>query len=572
MDCKRKKISMRWGARAILLLGVFMMMGAGVGAAQAASPTGPQAATAQAIPQPQFFCGTCHILTYPEIIDKQHALWKKSKHNQVGCVQCHYGPDPSKAGGKNMSAGHISKQPPDNFSHLQIGGPIVRTRPHIDNASCVTGECHGKAGDDFKTRKIKFTEKVTFVHKPHFEEKNQVKGQKIGCTTCHQHETDQKKFEVSKDTCFLCHFMGTKLNDGKARCELCHKLPEAPIKGVAAQSGGDSWGGGSGGSGGSGGDAWGSEPAAPAAKAAPAIDGWGQPVETAAGKPEAAAAQAKPITHAMIQKAGVSCVSCHFDLVQSGTGASYSAFFENGVLKTAVVYGVGRIKKENCQACHDKDQDLKQALAMEELHQKHVTTKNARCLDCHQPVIHMKAKLDERTPQDDDPVLLTGCLTCHSTPHYYQRVLTSGIKSPAQDPVPDPMYIARVNCLGCHNQKTTLPEGHTVLTASGKACIACHEKKYEKTLLEWKTEINQKVQAVSREDAEIANLFKKVEGKSAKGEIDKMTETLSKAQENLKIVKFGKGVHNKKYALMLLDESSQMYKDLKDALVKLQKK
>ena len=44
------------------------------------------------IPQPQGFCGYCHILTYPAIINKSHETWKKSKHNQVGCVECHYPP------------------------------------------------------------------------------------------------------------------------------------------------------------------------------------------------------------------------------------------------------------------------------------------------------------------------------------------------------------------------------------------------------------------------------------------------------------------------------------------------
>ena len=172
-------------------------------------------------------------------------------------------------------------------------------------------------------------------------------------------------------------------------------------------------------------------------------DPWASDQKTSKAQPT----ESKSITHAMLKESGVSCASCHFDLVQSGTGATYMAFFEKGVLKTAVVYGVGQIKKSNCLACHESSKDLNQALSMELMHQRHVTTKTARCLDCHQPVIHSKPKLEGRMPQEDDPVLVTGCVTCHPLPHYYQRVLTSGSKNPGQEPVPDPMYRARVNCL-----------------------------------------------------------------------------------------------------------------------------
>lgn len=27
------------------------------------------------VPQPQFFCGYCHVLTYPDIVKKGHDLW-----------------------------------------------------------------------------------------------------------------------------------------------------------------------------------------------------------------------------------------------------------------------------------------------------------------------------------------------------------------------------------------------------------------------------------------------------------------------------------------------------------------
>lgn len=59
------------------------------------------------IPQSHLFCGYCHVLTYPGVV--------------------------------------------------QIGGNNIQTRLKISNASCMTAACHGKPDDQFKTKKIKFT-------------------------------------------------------------------------------------------------------------------------------------------------------------------------------------------------------------------------------------------------------------------------------------------------------------------------------------------------------------------------------------------------------------------------------
>ena len=44
------------------------------------------------ISKPQFYCGYCHLLTYPAIFNKGYELWKKSKHIKASCVDCHYPP------------------------------------------------------------------------------------------------------------------------------------------------------------------------------------------------------------------------------------------------------------------------------------------------------------------------------------------------------------------------------------------------------------------------------------------------------------------------------------------------
>lgn len=497
--------------------------------------SGVSASEAGVATEPQFFCGSCHILTYPEMIQQGYELWKKSKHKDVGCVQCHYpgntphGLGASAPAGSGLGITFIPKVPPERFAYVRLGGRTVQTRAHIEDSSCMATDCHGKPGDDFKTRKIEFSErKVNFIHQPHFEKKNRIDGQKLNCTSCHQHETDQKKFEVSKDICLLCHFMGSKVNDGRGRCEICHELPKEPIEasGLADEDTGE--------------------------------------------RP----ADLKPITHAMLKKAKVSCASCHFGLVQAQSGATYEAFFtEEGVLETALVYGAGRIKQENCRTCHDQEKDIERALEMKLMHERHVTVKNARCFDCHRTITHKKADLEERTPQDDDPVLLSGCMTCHPETHFYQRALTSGMRNPADDPVPDPMYQARVNCLACHVEMTTKANGENVLKASANACVGCHDKNYKKTLSEWKTELAEKLKAALKTERETLQVLKKVRKQFAATESEDLEEALDEADENLeepmqnlKIVRFGNGVHNKEYAIMLLDEAIEYFDEVKEVL------
>jgi hypothetical protein len=467
------------------------------------------------IPQPQFFCGYCHILTYPSIVQKGYDLWKKEKHNNVGCVECHYPPPPEEAGemkqpvakGGKAEVKHIPKKPPERFAYIPLGGHSVQTRPKIVDVSCMTANCHGKPDDKFKTKKIKFTEKVVYVHQPHLEKKNQIEGQKINCTNCHQHETEKKHFEVAKATCHLCHFTNVKFNEGRGKCELCHKLPEKPI-----QTSGE-----------------------------------------------------KPITHEMLKKAKVTCSSCHFDLIQASDGVSYEAFFEKGELKTALVLGAGRTKKENCLACHDQAKDLKEAKNQKLMHQKHVTVKNGTCFDCHQPIKHVKAKVDAKDPMQDQ-VMLDACTACHSDPHRYQRLLAAGPKREGVSSSPDPMYKARTNCLGCHLEQKLTDKGQKVLIASGKACVRCHTKDHNKMLKDWKTELAKEIKYTKEVELQAIKALAKHKSKLTKEKLAEFRVMLKQGRDDFSVVQFGNGVHNKKYSMMLLDAALTNFEDLLDEL------
>jgi len=448
------------------------------------------------VPKPQLFCGYCHVLTYPKVVQKGYDLWKKGKHNKVGCVECHYPPKASTS--KNpinkvvgvTKPSHIPTKPPGHFSYLKLGGDTISTRPHIADASCMTAACHGKPDDKFKTKKIKFTEKVGFVHKPHLDKKKQIEGQMVTCTSCHQHETDQKKFEVSQKSCHLCHFKNVKFNqEERGRCELCHELPKKPI-----QTSGE-----------------------------------------------------KPITHQTLKDAKVSCGSCHYDVIQASGRAKYEAYFKKGVLKTALVMGAGDIIKGNCFACHDQKKALKEVGNKKLMHEKHVSVKNARCFDCHQVIRHKKsvvdqtvaakagAKMTEVQKPMSERFIADSCFACHPKPHELQRQ--------------------------CHLERKFTKKGTPVLMASAKTCVGCHPGR-QKLLKDWKTDLENGIKDTLEVQKEALDALSAAKAKLARPKLTEVRNMLKEGQKNLKMVQFGNGVHNKKYALYLLDAAMIRFDNL----------
>ena len=496
--------------KSLLICGIFVLIFNGTLKAEETGKARPGLPLVE-IPQPQFFCGYCHVLTYPSVVKKGYELWKKGKHNNVGCVECHYPPKVAKSSDQTAPANtaaekkHIPKKPPGHFSYIQLGGDSVRTRPRISDASCTTSACHGKPDDKFKTKKIQFTEKVTYVHKPHLEAKNQIEGQNINCTSCHQHESDQKKFEVTKATCHLCHFKKVKFNEGRGKCELCHQLPEKPI-----QTSGE-----------------------------------------------------KPITHAMLKEAKVSCSSCHIELIQASGGGKFEAFFEAGELKTSLVLGAGRMRPASCRTCHDQTQALKEEQNKKLMHEKHVTVKNARCFDCHQPIRHTQADLQQ--PADKRPTRVS-CEACHFESHTYQRLLSAGPKREGVSKTPDFMFKARTNCLGCHVEQKLTQKGAKVMTASGKTCVGCHTKDHDKMLKDWKTEVAKNVKEAQEVEQEALEAMAEHKAKLTEDQLAKAHDMLKKGREDLHIVQFGNGVHNKKYSIMLIDAAITNFEDMLDYL------
>jgi formate-dependent nitrite reductase cytochrome c552 subunit len=256
----------------------------------------------------------------------------------------------------------------------------------------------------------------------------------------------------------------------------------------------------------------------------------------------------------MLKQAKVPCGSCHFDLIQASGGGEYEAYFEDGVLKTVLLLGGGRIKKEDCLGCHDQAGYLKKAGDKKMMHLKHVTTKNARCFDCHQPITH--AKGDLKRP-------MTGaCAACHPMPHFYQRMLAAGPEREEVPHLPDPMFRTRSNCLACHVEKELTDKGQIVMRASAGTCVQCHSKDYEKMLELWKRELVRDIKKTQEMEREALEVLARSMADQTGEKLAEAEEMLRKAQENLNIVKAGNGIHNVKYSIALLDAATTIFEDL----------
>ena len=466
----------------------------------------------------QFFCGYCHVLTYPRVIKKAFESWNVSKHKDVRCINCHYPPEQmalpipehnkipkDEREASEKTAMEFMKTELEVLSRLvtvmNMDESVVRTKPRVDDRNCTSVKCHpttgkGKEGE-YWTKKIEFakyeredkTEGIAlFIHKGHFDKGKFVEGQGIHCTTCHQRETEQKHFEVSKEKCFLCHFKNLALNVERSKCSLCHEVPTKPLQ---------------------------------------------------RQKKEGADADEKPVTHKSLEEAKVACESCHLHLFK----------------------GKGFVKVEHCLNCHDNGVQIKKELSNKKLmHEKHVAAQNANCFNCHEPIMHKK---DEETDFID--VARSECSTCHPDHHAYQRLLIAGKKFKNVPETPGLMFSVKTNCLACHSVSKVV-KGETVIHGSGKACAACHTEKHEGMAKEWKDKTDDELKGAKEVEKEAIDAIENARDKAGKKKISEAKKLLEAGQEYLQLVEYGGGVHNKKYSVMLLDEAMNNFEDAIDLI------
>ncbi|MHA1941308.1 MAG: hypothetical protein ACW97P_06240, partial [Candidatus Hodarchaeales archaeon] len=133
---------------------------------------------------------------------------------------------------------------------------------------------------------------------------------------------------------------------------------------------------------------------------------------------------------------------------------------------------------------------------------------------------------------------------------------------------PSLMFDVKTNCLGCHKEFEHDEKGQKVKRGSAKACVACHTERHESMLKEWKDKIKTELEGLGEVEKEALNAIEKARGNVPDEKLKNASETFKKAQKTMNIVKYGNGVHNKKYSIMLIDVAFGLFEDVNDILDK----
>jgi hypothetical protein len=125
---------------------------------------------------------------------------------------------------------------------------------------------------------------------------------------------------------------------------------------------------------------------------------------------------------------------------------------------------------------------------------------------------------------------------------------------------PHLMFEVNTNCMGCHLKKT-VNKGHDVRTASGDTCAACHTEKHRDMLDNWKDTLVSEVSDAEEVEAEVSALLKEVENDLNQEQLKQVNSMIAEGAELLNIVRVGNGVHNKKYAITIIDGAFGKFED-----------
>lgn len=262
------------------------------------------------------------------------------------------------------------------------------------------------------------------------------------------------------------------------------------------------------------------------------------PAETVAGCGACHGAPSGMVKHGNFQfdmksyvESGVACSRCHLSVHE----------------------GSGRVSREKCYSCHvsrvEKADDAKL------VHQQHVTVKEIRCMECHEPIRHGNVKVLS--------VLEVSCESCHSNLHSGPKEMYLGVGAKGTPDTPSRMFAAQINCIGCHTQVTTQGGssflGQGSKSADPRACAACHDARYIPMVDRWKAQgraLTEEAKRLAREGAAIAAGNKKPEVK----------QLVQDLEFNARFLEQGHPVHNIEYAVRVVQGSGKLLGRLGEAV------
>lgn len=422
------------------------------------------------------------------IMEPYYTSWKHSAHKDVECVQCHISP-----GVDNFIAAKLNGlgQVVDDVLHRTSTKPSAS----VSELSCTRSGCHTV---ETLGKKTIDNGRFKFDHTKHLGAKHL--GVEITCGTCHSHVKGDEHFEVNTNVCITCHLV-----DGATGRTETVGGRETKVIHLAVRTNG------------------GVHPSHPETgpngeKVPPASC-------TSCHEPPKGEIefQGLKFDHAQFLAFGATCESCH-----------------HGVTATPPVIEDGR-----CLECHTFG--VERSLETKEMHKIHTLGHHKiECFSCHGTVRH--------GPQVQTASLESfDCNRCHVDQHLVQRNTYFNLsESPhgpdAEQPV-SPMFLAHVDCTGCHTKQRAVSvkpdSGASVMAAEPAACNRCHQAGFgEKMIPLW-----QKTTHGLYDQAEAGLREAEAAGADA--------AALERVRKLLNLVKTDGswGVHNPRYTQLLLEQA-----------------
>lgn len=230
-------------------------------------------------------------------------------------------------------------------------------------------------------------------------------------------------------------------------------------------------------------------------------------------------------------KMGVACSDCHQDVIQ----------------------GKGDASQERCFTCHNQPEKLKKINDIPFIHENHITKHNVACFHCHTEMQHKVSMPGKKE-------LAYDCSVCHLSKHTGQKDFYRGIGAKEVPQMPSPMYLANVDCVGCHISKPKDDmeshfKGKTFKGAEEESCVKCHGKKYKGITKDAKVVISKELNEVKNKWTQ-AKVFLEKSSVSLE-EKEKIQKELKIVEYNLAFIENSHAVHNIYYAAQILRKMDQ---------------
>lgn len=220
----------------------------------------------------------------------------------------------------------------------------------------------------------------------------------------------------------------------------------------------------------------------------------------------------------------VACQSCHQDAIQ----------------------GDGEVPEDRCRTCHNQPEKLERYKETAFIHDNHVTKHNTACFHCHREMRHEKSTAGTKS-------LVYDCAVCHTKNHGLQQNMYKGIGAKGVAPMASPMYLANVDCVGCHIVKKSAEAGSMLsetFEGSETGCTNCHGKEYAGVIPQMKGMVKETIAKLNEKLAGVKNALD-----ATRSEDRQLRDEIEDVAYNLRFVEAAHGAHNIYYTAQILRDA-----------------